>query len=127
MANDGSVSAIIDIYDEEIFKLEDVISKLNLSFSKPGDMESFRKETIERFQEIGFVVKVLVYESNEPGVYPFDIEIIGRTEPLKHGYDFDKQQFAVINDILNLKDAEKGKKVQFDPSLIHKSGHAHKH
>lgn len=127
MNNDGSVSAIIDIYDEEIPKIESVISKLNLSFSKPGDMESFRKETIERFQEIGFVVRVLVFESNEPGVYPFDIEIIGRTESLKHGFDFDKQQFAVVNDILDLKDAEKGKKVQFDPSLVHKSGNGHKH
>ncbi len=126
MGDDGSVSAIIDIYDEEIPKLESVISKLNLSFSKPGDMEGFRKETIERFQEVGFIVRVLTYESNEPGVYPFDIEIVGRTEPLKGGFDWEKQQHAVVNDILDLKDHEKGKTIPFDPSMVH-NGEKHKH
>jgi hypothetical protein len=70
------------------------------------DLESFRKEAVNRFAECGFRVNVLTYATDIQGVYAFDFELIGRTE--KKAFDFDRMVYEVTNNILELPGEEKG-------------------
>lgn len=45
------------------------------------DLESVRKELVHRFEDIGFIADVKVYETAEPGTFAYDIEVTERTEP----------------------------------------------
>lgn len=105
LPNDSNLSSLIDLYDTDFFKIETVVRKLNDSVGKPRQMEGFRKEIIERFQEQGFVVGVKCWSTQQEGVYAFDVEITDRCEPLRNGFDHERQSWEVQNDVLNFGEA----------------------
>ena len=102
---DMNLDSLIDLYDSDFFKIEAVAKKLNESVGKPRQMEGFRKEILERFEEQGFRVNVKVWSTPVDGVYTFDVEIVDRCEPLRNGYDHERQAWEVQNAILGLDDA----------------------
>lgn len=105
LPNESSLNSLIDLYDSDFLKIESVVKRLNESVGKPRQMEGFRKEIIERFQEQGFVVGVKCWSTVQEGVYAFDIEITDRCEPLRSGFDHTQQAWEVQNDVLGFGEA----------------------
>ena len=70
------------------------------------DLEALRREVVDKFAEIGFVVNVKCYETNEDEVYAFDFEVIGRCDP--KAFDFDRMVHEVTHNLLGDKTAEEG-------------------
>ena len=125
----GSIESLIDLYDSEILQVEKVVMKLNEKQGQTLPLESFRKEIIERFAEIGLVVSVAVYDTTVDGVNPLDgvysfvAQIEGRTDKLD--WDPDRQVHEVRTDILDLlPNSEKGQWIK-SSGLVVPEGHAH--
>lgn len=90
-------SAIPDIHDSEIIEIERrVLEPLSTRSGSYTDLESFRKEAIDRFRDVGFVVEVQVFTTNVENVYWFDFNLTRRLRP----FDPDQQVWEVTNDIL---------------------------
>lgn len=117
-------SQIPDLHDSEIARMGEVIAKLNHFQGRSLNLEAFRRSIVERFQDIGFKVDVKVWDTNQDGLFAFDVEIIDR---LEGSFDPDRQVFEVTNDLLGLGD--KGViKTKQDASGLHAvNGHGHGH
>lgn len=118
MAADGrglggnvEVDDSLDLYDSDILKIEVALNALMEHQGKRMVVESFRKEAIERFAEQGFVVDVLTWETDQPGLYAFDFKITGRVEPLEE-FDHERQSHEVINDLLEIEPSMKGETIK---------------
>lgn len=99
-----NVSSMIDLNDSEILRIER--GPLNYMKSKQGahvPLESFRKAVIEQFQLIGFEVVVRTFETDQAGMYAFDVEISGRNRDAKP-FDPDQMAYEVQKNILELPD-----------------------
>lgn len=93
-----------DLYDSDIIKLEDVLRRLQERARSSINMEAFRKEAVERFQDAGFKVDVKVWETNVKGVYAFDLEFVGKIDA--EPFDHERMHHEVTGDLLGL--GEKG-------------------
>ena len=102
IAKTDQPAELVNLHDHEVLEIERVVQALSDRQGKAMDLEAFRREAIERFEEIGLVVAVKVYEGVEPGLWEFDLELVGRTERLNHGFDHERQQWEVRHDILDL-------------------------
>lgn len=71
------------------------------------DLENFRRAIVAQFGEIGFQANVLCFETDQPGCYAFEFEIIGRT-PGSRSFDPDRQVHEVVNNVLELPDQDGG-------------------
>ena len=89
--------AEVDFLDSEILLLEGVLNKLHASQRKTLNLESFRKEIHERFEEIGFTVDVKVWTTSQEGVFGFTVEPLDRIE--KKPFDYDQMSYEVTEDI----------------------------
>lgn len=119
-----SDAPLIELYDSEILAAEKVLERLHEKQRKATNLESFRKEIIERFAEIGLSVDVKVWTTNQEGVFGFDVEIIGRTEAIK--WDPDRMVHEVRTDILDLlPNSEKGQWIKSDAGIDMPPGHKH--
>jgi hypothetical protein len=98
----NDLNVLIDLYDHEFPKIEKVVAALNAARGTLRDLESFRREAIERFEEIALVVTVQPYTTDQPGVIWFDIDIVGRCTALPHGFDHDQQSWEVQHAILGI-------------------------
>lgn len=90
---------ILDLHDSEIARLGDVVEKLHLLQGKTLNLEAFRRQAEQRFEEVGFRVSVKVWTTDQDGLYAFDIDIIERLEGT---FDPDRQVHEVTNDLLGL-------------------------
>lgn len=118
-----SDAPLIDLYDSEILAAEKVLERLHVKQRTSTNLESFRKEIVERFAEIGLKVDVKVWTTNQDGVFGFEVEITGRTEEIK--WDPDRMVHEVRTDILDLlPESEKGKWIKSEGGL---DLPAHKH
>jgi hypothetical protein len=116
---------LVDLYDHEVLALEGVLNKLHEKQRSHQNLEAFRKEIVERCAEIGIAVYAKIYETNEEGVYAFEVEIRGRTEG-GFVFDPDRQVAEVTEDILDLLPAsEKGEKIKTSGLIV--PGGSHKH
>lgn len=95
-----SLTANCEIYDSEILKIETVLEILNRKVGSSTNLEGFRKEILDRFARIGFVVDVRVYSTNVPGTYSWEIQINDRTD--NTAWDPDQMVHEVTNDLLDL-------------------------
>ncbi len=122
---EASPYPLLDLYDDEILAAEKVLKRLHAKQRTSQNLEAFRKEIVERFAEIGLDVFAKIYDTNEEGVYSFEVEIRGRTVELKQ-YDFDKQVHEVTTDILDLlPNSEKGQTIKTSGLIV--PGGTHKH
>lgn len=101
--SEEETAELVNLHDHEILECERVLEAIADKQGKATDLEAFRQEVKGRFEEIGLVVDVKVYESGvQDGAWEFDIEIVGRTERLSHGFDHERQQWEVRSDLLDL-------------------------
>jgi hypothetical protein len=112
-------------YDSELHAAQIVIDELNKKQKTHTDLEDFRQEAIERFNKIGLIVDVKVYDTDQPGVYAFDLELQGRHS--KAEFDYDQMSHEVTNDILDvLPNSEKGQKINVNKLILPEHGkHGH--
>jgi hypothetical protein len=119
---------MINLYDREVIAAEKVMQVLNAKVGSQMPMESFRREIIERFEEIGLIVDTFWHTTNVPGCFAPDIIIRDRCEPLRHGFDFDEHQWEVLGDKLGIDKDKSNKVIPFDVGLMHEQGlgkHSH--
>jgi hypothetical protein len=106
------VEPLVTLYDTELLAAEKVLHALNAQVGKHRTLERFRKEIIGRFEEIGLVMDVVVWETTTSGPpYAFEVAPIGRTE--KVNWDFDRQAHEIRNDVLEiLPPSERGQYIK---------------
>lgn len=102
--SDFNLDYLIELYDSDFFAIEQVAKRLNESSGKVRQVEGFRKEVLERFEEIGLRVNVKTWSTGIDGAYAFDVEIVDRCEPLRSGFDHERQAWEVQNAILGIDD-----------------------
>lgn len=98
----SELTSLVELNDSDILKIEPVLQVLNTRGGQRADLESFRKEILERFGAIGFGVDVFVYEAETHGremIYVYKIEIQRR---LEGQFDPNQQVAEVTRDILDL-------------------------
>ena len=105
MAGTDDLTKTMDVHDSEINMIHEILNILRRRSASVRNYDDFQREIIERFGQIGFVVDVRWYETDQPGVLMPEINISNRTEKGFH-FDRDKQVHEVTNDILGL--GEKG-------------------
>lgn len=101
----------LDLLDSDILRIEAAVQALMQHQGKRMVVENFRKEAIERFAEQGFVVNVLTWTTNQPGLYLFEFEITGRQEP-QYEFDHERMRHEVVNDLLGINPSQKGETVK---------------
>lgn len=121
--SESSVTVNCDVLDSELVQIEQVINKLNEAQWKSGVyLEGWRKEAIERFADIGFKVDVVVFSTDQEGLYAFDLVIQDR---LAGEFDPDKMVHEVTNDLLGLGE---GGVIKTKGGLhLVQGGHSHSH
>ena len=112
MSQESNVTASIELYEHDILRIEQAIKPLQAKRKKAVNLEGFRKEIIERFVEQGFKVGVKVWETNLPGVYAFDLDIVGRVEEGHESFDHERQHHEVVNDLLGIDPSRKGEVIK---------------
>lgn len=95
-----------EIHDSDILEMERVYRWMVDQQHKRRDLENFRREVIERFHQVGFVVNVLTYNTDQPEVYSFEVEVLRKVE--RKAFDYDKQVHEVVNNLLELPDQDGG-------------------
>lgn len=101
------LNSLVDLYDSDIEAIR--VGPLAWMNSKSGtrmNLEEFRKTAVEKFADIGFRTNVKCYDTNEEGTYFFEAEIQERLG--KRVFDYDRQVHEVVNNYLQLPDAETG-------------------
>lgn len=95
----------MDINDSELLKLERVIEWAKGAQQSYRNIDQFTKDVKERINGCGFECTVKVFDTNEDGVFAFEIEIDGR---LGSSFDPDRQVHEVTNNLLELPGQDKG-------------------
>jgi hypothetical protein len=108
-------------YDWELLEFEKVMASLQSKQGQTNDLENFRKEIIGRFAEVNWVVEVQVFETDQEGLYAWDVNLVGRITPVsKTGEsDFDRRRYDVVNDTLEIAPDLKGHTIPFSEALVH--------
>lgn len=97
----------LNLYDEDIIALEKgPYAWMKQRQGSRMNMEDFRRGAIEKFYDAGFKVNLKVYETDQPEVYAFDVEILDRVQ--RQDFDYDKQVHQVVNNLLELPDQNGG-------------------
>lgn len=92
----GELTSAIPIYDHEKDGINQVVSALRDKQRSMVNLEAFRREVIGRFEEIGLVVNVLVYETSQSDLWWFDIEIVERTDPRPFDHERQAEEVQAI-------------------------------
>jgi len=100
-AGADDVTKTLDVHDSEVNEIHRVLDILRRRSTSARNYDDFQREIIERFAEIGFVVDVRWYETDQPGTLIPDINISARTEK-NFVFDRDRQSHEVVNDLLGL-------------------------
>lgn len=102
------VNSAVELNDSEILTIErGPLAWMQHHQGRDVPLESFRQECQHRFAEAGFAVDVKTFETDQPGLYGFNVEIVGRTH---YGtpFDPDQQVWEVQHDILELPGKQAG-------------------
>lgn len=122
---------MIDLNDSEILIIEKTVKWAQEQQGQHRNLEDFRRAVVDKFNQDGFQVNVLCFETNQPGCYAFDLEITGRV-PGSRQFDPDRQVHEVVNNLLELPDQDKGY-IKTDRGMFEDlaagnvSGQKHKH
>lgn len=119
----------LQLLDSDILKIEKVHKELAKAQRTHRNMEGFRREIIGRFEDVGLVVNVNVYETDQPGCYIPEVEFVDRCEP--KAFDHERQGWEVTKDVLDLgegghlKSTHEGRAQLKEVVDAHKRGHNH--
>lgn len=111
---------MLDLYDHEELAARKLMEELSSNIGISRNVEGFIQEVIHRFERIGLVVEPRTMWDKVNQCYWNEFEIVGRTEPEKFGFDFERQQWEVRKDIAGIEPDKVGiKPPKFDPDLLH--------
>lgn len=110
---------MINLYDHEELACRKIAEELSKNIGSSRDLEGFCQEAIHRFQRIGIVVNPVTLWDEKNQCYHFQFEVVGRVEPEKYGFDFERQQWEVRHDIAGIEPDKVGLTAKFDPDLLH--------
>lgn len=105
---DLSNSGHVELYDSDLLKMEK--GPLRWMKSKQGssmDLEAFRRGAEEQFGEVGFEVNVKCYDTNQDGMFAFEVDILRRVNR-RFTFDYDQMIHEVTSNILEIPGQEKG-------------------
>jgi hypothetical protein len=96
------MESLIQLYDSDIFKIEDVLRKVNARQGTRMEVDAFVREVEDRFAtEAGLKVEVVTFEDiDEPGFFAFNFVIRDRIET--DPFDHERMAHEVQHDILGL-------------------------
>lgn len=86
--------------DSEILEIQRVHRELEGRTYKRHNLDSFQREIVERFGQIGWKVDVKWFSTNVAGTYIPQVDIVDRIETKE--FDHDQMAHEVQNDILGL-------------------------
>jgi hypothetical protein len=92
----------VDVLDSEVNKIHDVLQTIRKRSMSARNLDDFQREIKQRFEDIGFVVRVNWHDTNVEGTFIPEIVITARTE--RKVFDRDQMVHEVTNDILGLGD-----------------------
>ncbi len=104
--------------DSEIIEMEGVLRSLKGAEGHSRNLEGFRREIVGRFQDIGWLVEVKCWKTDGESI-AFDIDIVDRCERPRHGTDYERMQWEIRNDILEIEPEKKGLTSVFNPETLH--------
>lgn len=111
---------MIDLYDHEELAARKILEEISQSIGTSRNLEGFCQEVIHRFERIGLLVEPRTFWNKRDMCYQFEFEVYGRTEPEKHGFDFERQQWEVRKDIAGIEPDKVGiKPPPFNPEQVH--------
>lgn len=111
--------------DSEVLLMERELKKLRENEGKHRDLESIRREAVERFASIGWVAKVDCYQTNTDAI-AYNISLVDRCAPQPYGNDYERLQWEIRNDILEIEPEKKGLTSTFTAEGLHNTGLASK-
>jgi hypothetical protein len=90
----------INLYDTEVLAIEKMAEKLRTAVGTARNLEAFRREVSQRFDEIGLVARVAVYEqqTRQGPVYFPEITIVGRHAA--RSFDHDQMRHEVQRNVI---------------------------
>jgi hypothetical protein len=94
------MSNLLDLYDSEVLAIEKVADWMKAQQRTPRHLDSFVRESENRFAEAGFKARVKTYSTNEDGTFAFEVEILDRLD--RRAFDYDRQVHEVTNNLLEL-------------------------
>lgn len=100
MPGADDMTKTLDVYDHEIIEIEKVLGILKERSQGRRNYDDFQREIKERFQDIGFVVDVVWYETDSAEIKMPEIVLKRRIEA--HVFDRDKMTHEVTNDLLGM-------------------------
>lgn len=137
IAQQGGVESMIQLYDSEIVKIEEVLEALNKRKGQRTDYERWTVETRDRFHRIGLVVSVRWYEAGVEsadgsmekvdGVLIPEIVVKARVDSRTFAFDHEQMGHEVQNDLLELGTGGKLKVTAEDARRALQSVRDHKH
>lgn len=102
-----NLNSHVELYDSDLLALEQgPMAWMKSKQQSSMNLEDFRRAVVEKFADAGFKVDVKVFDTNQEGVYAFDVEIREKIE--RKAFDFDRQVHEVTRNILELPDQEGG-------------------
>ncbi len=102
-----NLNSHVELYDSDLLVMEQgPLAWMRSKQQSSMNLEDFRRAVVEKFADVGFKVDVKVYDTNQEGVYAFDVEIREKIE--KKAFDFDRMTHEVVNNILELPDQAGG-------------------
>lgn len=119
---------MIELNDHEILKLEKISKWAESQAGSRRDIDQFTKDIRERINHIGLEAEVKVMETDQEGVYAFEVEINGRVGGSV--FDPDRQVHEVTSNLLDLPGQDKGfiKSREYLDKLVQRErakGHKH--
>jgi len=90
----------VDVLDSEVNDIHNVLQTIRKRSMSARNLDDFQREIKQRFEDIGFVVRVNWYDSNVEDTYIPEIVITARTEAKV--FDRDRMTYEVTHDILGL-------------------------
>lgn len=114
------INSDIELYDSDIANIDKVVEVLARKQGHETNLEGFRQECIDTFGKIGLKVDVLVYTTDQAGLFWFEVQIQGRTE--EHEFDHDRQRHEAVSNYLGIPG--EGGVIKTD-GIVDLSKHAH--
>jgi len=132
----GGVESLIQLYDSDIIKIEEILEALNKRKGQRTDYERWTAEVKDRFHKIGLLVSVLWYEAGveraDGSMEKIDgtliPEIVVRERADKRfAFDHEQMGHEVQNDLLELGTGGKLKVTAEDARKALEAFRGHKH
>jgi hypothetical protein len=131
----GGVDTLIQLYDSDLLKIEEILDVLNRRKGQRIDYEGWTREVKDRFHKIGLIVSILWYEAGaerpDGSLEKIDDtlipEIVVRGRVDKHVFDHERMGHEVQNDLLELGTGGKLKVTAEDARKALETFRSHKH